>query len=145
MADLGALIKSGESLITNSSFTNKNEFNEASKKATVEQSGIKIANNREPAFIDDSKQLDSESERKALIDEVKENLEKLNQYIPVTSTNLKFEFDEEGEPPIIKVYDKESEKVIREIPSEEFREVAKALDEFADKLNNKGLLLNQTA
>ncbi|CAH9051368.1 hypothetical protein PSEHALCIP103_00389 [Pseudoalteromonas haloplanktis] len=143
MADLGAIIKSGENFTTNSSFTNKSELNEASKKAAVEQTGIKIAH-REPALVDDSKQLDSESERKALIDEVKENLEKLNKYIPVTATNLKFEFDESGEPPIIKVYDKESEKVIREIPSEEFREVAKALDEFADKLNNKGLLLNQT-
>ena len=144
MADLGGIIKSSENFTANSSFTNKNELNEASKKATVEKAGTKIAG-REPALVDNSQQLDSESERKALIDEVKENLEKLNQYIPVTSTNLKFEFDENGEPPIIKVYDKESEKVIREIPSEEFREVAKALDEFADKLTNKGLLFNQIA
>jgi flagellar protein FlaG len=42
------------------------------------------------------------------------------------------------------VFDKTSEEVIREIPTEEFREVAKALDEFADKLTSKGLLLNQT-
>ncbi|WP_165723543.1 MULTISPECIES: flagellar protein FlaG [Pseudoalteromonas] len=144
MADLGAIIKSSENYPTNSSLPNKNELNEASKKATVEEDGIKIAG-REPVLVNGSQQLDSESERKALIDEVKENLERLNKYIPVTSTNLKFEFDEKGDPPIIKVYDKESEKVIREIPSEEFREVAKALEEFADKLANKGLLLNQTA
>ena len=144
MADLGGIIKSSENFTANSSFTNKNELNEASKKATVEKAGTKIAG-REPALVDNSQQLDSESERKALIDEVKENLEKLNKYIPVTATNLKFEFDEQGDPPIIKVYDKESEKVIREIPSEEFREVAKALEEFADKLANKGLILNQTA
>ncbi|MFU2508120.1 flagellar protein FlaG [Pseudoalteromonas sp. ASV78] len=143
MADLGALIKSSENFTTNSTFINKNELNEASKKATVEQASKKIAG-REPALVDDSQQLDSESERKALIDEVKENLEKLNKYIPVTSTNLKFEFDEQGDPPIIKVFDKTSEEVIREIPTEEFREVAKALDEFADKLTNKGLLFNQT-
>ncbi|MEH6393574.1 flagellar protein FlaG [Pseudoalteromonas sp.] len=143
MADLGALIKSSENFTTNSTFINKNELNEASKKAVIEQTGIKTAD-REPVFVDDSKQLDSKSERKALIDEVKENLEKLNKYIPVTSTNLKFEFDEQGDPPIIKVFDKTSEEVIREIPTEEFREVAKALDEFADKLTNKGLLFNQT-
>ncbi|MBE0379505.1 flagellar protein FlaG [Pseudoalteromonas prydzensis] len=143
MADLGGIIKSSENFTANSSFTNKNELNESSKKAVVEQAGIKTAD-REPVFVDDSKQLDSENERKALIDEVKENLEKLNKYIPVTSTNLKFEFDEQGDPPIIKVFDKTSEEVIREIPTEEFREVAKALDEFADKLTNKGLLFNQT-
>ena len=143
MADLGGIIKSSENFTANSSFTNKNELNEASKKATTEQVGAKIAV-RELALADDSQKLDSESERKALIDEVKENLDKLNKFIPVTATNLKFEFDEQGDPPIIKVLDKTSEEVIREIPTEEFREVAKALDEFADKLTNKGLLLNQT-
>ncbi|WMN59374.1 flagellar protein FlaG [Pseudoalteromonas xiamenensis] len=80
-----------------------------------------------------------------LIAEVKENLEKLNKYIPVTSTNLSFEFDESGDPPFIRVVDKENEEVIREIPSKEFREVAKALDELADKLSGKGLLFNQSA
>ena len=95
--------------------------------------------------VDIDKTLKVEQQGKAdLIAEVKENLEKLNEFIPVISTNLKFEFDEEGDPPIIKVFDKTNEEVIREIPTEEFREVAKALDEFADKLTNKGLLLNQT-
>jgi len=83
-------------------------------------------------------------EDKELFVEVKDNLEKLNEYIPVTSTNLKFEFDYGGDLPIIKVLDKSNDEVIREIPTEEFREIAKALDEFADKLTNKGLLFNKT-
>ena len=83
-------------------------------------------------------------EDKELFVEVKDNLEKLNEYIPVTSTNLKFEFDDGGDLPIIKVLDKSNDEVIREIPTEEFREIAKALDEFADKLTNKGLLFNKT-
>ena len=83
-------------------------------------------------------------EDKELFVEVKDNLEKLNEYIPVTSTNLKFEFDDGGDLPIIKVLDKSNDEVIREIPTEEFREIAKALDEFADKLTNKGLLINKT-
>ncbi len=83
--------------------------------------------------------------KKILIAEVKQNLEKLNDFIPVTSTNLIFEFDEKGDPPIIKVLDRENDEVIREIPTEEFREVAKALEEFADKLSNKGLLFDRTA
>ena len=83
-------------------------------------------------------------EDKELFVEVKDNLEKLNEYIPVTSTNLKFEFDDGGDLPIIKVLDKSNDEVIREIPTEEFREIAKALDEFADKLTNKGFLFNKT-
>lgn len=80
-----------------------------------------------------------------LIAGLKENLNKLNQYIPVTSTNLSFEFDDKGDPPFIRVIDKGNNEVIREIPSEEFREVAKALEELADKLSSKGLLFDQTA
>lgn len=81
----------------------------------------------------------------ALIASLKENLTKLNHYIPVTSTNLSFEFDDKGDPPFIRVIDKGNNEVIREIPSKEFREVAKALDELADKLSSKGLLFDQTA
>ena len=115
-------------------------------KAVIEESkrnkGTELAG-REAIDIDKSRKPEQQ-DKTDLIAEVKENLEKLNEFIPVTATNLIFEFDELGDPPIIKVLDKQSNEVIREIPTKEFREVAKALDEFADKLTNKGLLLNQT-
>jgi flagellar protein FlaG len=79
-----------------------------------------------------------------LVEDVKNNLEKLNQFIPVTSTNLSFEFDDTGGTPFIRVIDKDNDAVIREIPSKEFREVAKALDEFADKLSSKGFIFDKT-
>ncbi|RXF07166.1 flagellar protein FlaG [Pseudoalteromonas sp. PS5] len=94
---------------------------------------------------DTHKAREDEQSKGNLVAEVKQNLEKVNQFIPVTSTNLQFEFDEEGDPPIVKVIDSESNKVIREIPSEEFREVAKALEEFADKVSSRGLLFDETA
>lgn len=84
-------------------------------------------------------------EQELLISDVRSNLEKLNEVLPIAATNLSFEFDETGKPPFIRVIDKGSDEVIREIPSEEFREVAKALEEFADKLVSKGFLFNQTA
>lgn len=84
------------------------------------------------------------NDKQALIDDVKSNLIKLNDFIPLTSTNLSFEFDEKGDPPFIRVIDKDNEEIIREIPSEEFREVAKALDAFADKLTNKGFIFDKT-
>ncbi|MDW7550061.1 flagellar protein FlaG [Pseudoalteromonas peptidolytica] len=88
---------------------------------------------------------DNEQSKSNLVAEVKENLEKVNQFIPVKSTDLQFEFDEKGDPPIVKVIDSDSNKVIREIPSEEFREMAKALEEFADKVSSRGLLFDETA
>lgn len=74
--------------------------------------------------------------------EIEENLEKVYEQAPVSLTNLSFEFVDDSTTPIIKVYDKKNDEVIREIPSEEFREVAKALEELADKLSSKGVLLD---
>ncbi|QUI63000.1 flagellar biosynthesis protein FlaG [Pseudoalteromonas sp. A22] len=85
------------------------------------------------------------SSNEQLISEVKDNLARLNDVIPVTATNLQFQLDEEGDPPVVLVLDKSSNEVIREIPSKEFREVAKALEEFADKLTKRGVLFDRTA
>lgn len=77
--------------------------------------------------------------------EIKDNLQKINDFIPVQSTNLVFEFDELGDPPVVKVVDKGSDEVIREIPSQEFREVAKAIENLADKLtSSSGILFNDS-
>lgn len=139
MSDVNSAHWSAESLTSPSSTSpvNKTDFKneELSKGAEVASLGA--------VDLKKTDQLDSNN-KQSLIAEVKSNLEKLNEYLPVTSTNLVFEFDESGEPPVIKVLDKKSEEVIREIPSEEFREVAKALDEFADKLISKGLLFDKT-
>jgi len=122
--------------------------NSANLKAEIDDikanKGTELAG-REAVDIELVSKQNEQKDKKDLIAEVKQNLEKLNSYIPVTSTNLIFEFDEKGDPPIIKVLDKENDEVIREIPTEEFREVAKALEEFADKLSNKGLLFDRTA
>jgi flagellar protein FlaG len=85
-----------------------------------------------------------ESSKEDLIDEVKSNLTKVGDLFPVNATNVAFEFDENDNQPVVKVIDKASKEIIREIPSEEFREMAKALDEFAEKLTSKGLIFDRT-
>ncbi|WP_419148799.1 flagellar protein FlaG [Pseudoalteromonas 'SMAR'] len=139
MSDVNSTHWSAESLTSPSS---KSLVNNTDLKNEDRSKGAEVA----LLGAVDSKQTDQldSNNKQRLIADVKNNLEKLNEYLPVTSTNLVFEFDESGEPPIIKVLDKKSEEVIREIPSEEFREVAKALDEFADKLISKGLLFDKT-
>ena len=140
MLDLNASQRSNDSLTS----TGNSATLKAEKSAEKENKGTEIAG-RESVDIEQVAKKGEQKDKDELIIEVKQNLEKLNSYIPVTSTNLIFEFDEKGEPPIIKVLDKENDEVIREIPTEEFREVAKALEEFADKLSNKGLLFDRTA
>ena len=139
MNELQASMPSGSSLNLNNSTELRNEELNMETSQAVER-------NEKPA----SSALQSENtsavkNKSELIKEIKENLEKLNQFIPVTSTNLSFEFDEQGEPPVVKVIDSNNEEVIREIPSEEFREMAKALEEFADKVVGKGVLFDKTA
>ena len=140
MIDLNSTQRSNDNLTTGG--------NSANLKAEIDDTkvnkGTEIAG-REPVDIEQVSKQNEQRDKNDLIADVKQNLEKLNSYIPVTSTNLIFEFDEMGDPPIIKVLDKENDEVIREIPTEEFREVAKALEEFADKLSNKGLFFDRTA
>ena len=140
MIDLNSTQRSNENLNTGGNSANlKAEIDDIKANKGTELAG------REAVDIELVSKQNEQKDKKDLIAEVKQNLEKLNSYIPVTSTNLIFEFDEKGDPPIIKVLDKENDEVIREIPTEEFREVAKALEEFADKLSNKGLLFDRTA
>jgi flagellar protein FlaG len=120
------------------SLTSLNSYEHQAKEAQTKHQ-VDTAAKKQADNSDDSK------DKELLIEEVKSNLEKLNSFIPVASTNLSFEFDENGDPPFIRVMDKDNKEVIREIPSEEFREVAKALEEFTDKLTGKGVIFNQTA
>ena len=140
MIDLNSTQRSNDNLASSGNSANlKAEIDDIKANKGTELAG------REAVDIELVSKQNEQKDKKDLIAEVKQNLEKLNSYIPVTSTNLIFEFDEKGDPPIIKVLDKENDEVIREIPTEEFREVAKALEEFADKLSNKGLLFDRTA
>jgi uncharacterized FlaG/YvyC family protein len=86
---------------------------------------------------------EDEQKQQSITNTLQDNLEKINEFIPITSTNLSFEFSDEGGSAFVRVVDKDSDEIIREIPSEEFREVAKALDELADKLVNKGVLFDK--
>lgn len=105
--------------------------------------GVNIAEQKGDELISLREKQTPAAEKENLFDEIRTNLEKINEFIPVQSTSLVFEFDELGEPPVVKVLDKTSNEVIREIPPREFREMAKALDEVADKLTNtKGVLFN---
>lgn len=97
---------------------------------------------------DNEQQQDSEKSVYAdLIDpeKVKQTLESINRFIPIINTKLVFEFDELGDPPIIKVIDKESNEIIREIPSQDLVKVAKAFSDMVDNLNKAGALINYKA
>ena len=74
--------------------------------------------------------------------QIRDTLEQINKVIPITNTRLVFEFDELGDPPIIKVIDKTNNELIREIPSQDLVKVAQAFSEMADNLTKAGGLIN---
>ena len=77
------------------------------------------------------KQLPSEetiSAMEAKSVEVKEAVSKLNEYVQKTQRDLDFQLDEDSGKTVIKVYDRQSEQLVRQIPNEQALEMAKRLN-----------------
>ncbi|MCG7567668.1 flagellar protein FlaG [Pseudoalteromonas sp. CnMc7-15] len=130
-------------LQSSSTASKKDSLSEAKNEAKQGvQEDIELKTEGDSLVSNESELMQTEQQ---LDEELRESLDKINDFIPIRSTNLVFEFDELGDPPIVKVIDRDSEEVIREIPPKEFREVAKALEEFADKLDNRGVFFDQSA
>ncbi|WP_158682647.1 flagellar protein FlaG [Idiomarina sp. OT37-5b] len=86
------------------------------------------------------KREDSKNDKQSVADVVEE----MNRSDAIRNTSLQFIFEEEGEPLVVKVIDKESGDTIRQIPSELAVKLSKALDEMADKeAERSGFLLDQ--
>jgi flagellar protein FlaG len=59
--------------------------------------------------------------------EVKEAVSKLNEYVQKTQRDLDFQLDEDSGKTVIRVYDRQSEQLVRQIPNEVALEMAKKL------------------
>ncbi len=114
--------------------------NETEDLPVVGKADAKLSSSQDETSAEAEK--DGKSEEIVDNDRIRESLESLNQFIPLVNTNLVFEFDDLNDPPIIKVIDKESKELIREIPSRDLDKVAKAFSEMVDTLNKSGALFN---
>ena len=70
---------------------------------------------------------------------LKEAAEKINDFIESMTTDLQFSFDRDAERMVVKVLSRRDGEVIRQIPSKEALEIAKALDTL------KGLIIRKKA
>lgn len=70
---------------------------------------------------------------------VKQAVEQVNKAVPSFSRNLQFSVDEDTNRNIVRVVDTSTGDVIRQIPSEEILEIAKALDKL------QGMIIRQKA
>lgn len=71
--------------------------------------------------------------------QVEQAVQSANQFFQKISQNLEFSVDQGSGRTITRLVDKETNTVIRQIPSEEMLDIARALDHF------QGLLLKQKA
>ncbi|WP_298438363.1 flagellar protein FlaG [Geobacter sp.] len=74
-------------------------------------------------------------EEKAL----KEAAEKINEFIESMTTDLQFSFDKDAGRMVVRVMSRKDGEVVRQIPSKEALEIAKALDTL------KGLIIRKKA
>jgi flagellar protein FlaG len=71
--------------------------------------------------------------------QVAEALKSINNTIQTLAQNVEFSIDEDSDRAIVKVIDRETKEVIRQMPTKEALEIAKALDRV------QGLLIRQQA
>ena len=72
-------------------------------------------------------------------DDVSHALKSINQAMKDRSQDLEFSIDDDSDRTIVKVVDKSTQEVIRQMPTEEALEIAKALDRL------QSLLVKQSA
>lgn len=72
-------------------------------------------------------------------EELKSAVEKIQSFVNISTSDLNFSIDDESGGTIIKVIDRSTKEVIRQIPSEEMLEMSQALDRL------QGLLVKNQA
>lgn len=70
---------------------------------------------------------------------LRQAVERINQSLPPSNQGIEFSIDEDSERVIVKVVDRETREVLRQMPTQEALEIAKALD------RSQGLLIRLEA
>lgn len=89
----------------------------------------------ETASADNAKAVDAKSNP----EKVRDAVDKVNEFVNLSQTGLEFSVDDDTDTMVVKVLDTETQKVIRQIPSEEVLKIAQALDKL------QGLLVRDKA
>jgi flagellar protein FlaG len=79
------------------------------------------------------------SAKPAAAGDVKQAIEDINKTMGTLAANLEFSYDSDADQVVVKVVNETTSEIIRQMPTEEALEIAKALDKV------QGLLIRQTA
>jgi len=117
-----------------------NNLSPVTANATVQQ-----ASNEAVSLVDQTKemkqsQLEGAGEVSLSADEVANAIRQLNEIASAQSRDLKFSYDEQAGRTIVRVYDSNSQELIRQIPGDEILSIAHQFSQ-----GDKGALLSAIA
>lgn len=110
---------------------------QAASGGTVIDKKAAMLGTQKSEVLRDERQLENaqEPDEKTLTDAV----EKVKRFVQSAASDVSFSVDDESGIRVVKVVDKETKEIIRQMPSKEVVELAKALDKL------QGLMIRQTA
>lgn len=123
---------------TSASLPQRTPLPEASSKAArpiAEQGKLAVA----VKSADTTKSLPAKEENTASVLSVEDAVKRLSSFVASTQSEISFSIDEASGIRVVKIMDTESNKVIRQFPSEEAIKIASALDQL------QGLLIRDKA
>jgi flagellar protein FlaG len=111
---------------------------QASETASV-RDPIKAAQEAVKAEAKVTAEARAKDEQQPRPEELQSALQKIREFVSAAASDISFSIDSDSGRSVVKVIDRSTQEVIRQIPSQEFLEMSKALDRL------QGLLLKNKA
>lgn len=123
---------------------NKGTFTSLSAKDTEHDQVTKLSE-QQGSTTKITKLIDKQAEDKGLEQSLLDSVDKLETLAQLNSKQFKFHIDEQTKSSVVVVTDKETNEVIRQIPSEEVLELASKIDELQEQIFGQplGVLFDQ--
>lgn len=123
---------------------NKDTFTSLNAKDAVHDQVTKLSEQQD-STTKITKLIDKQAEDKGLEQSLLYSVEKLESLAKLNSKQFKFHIDEQTSSSVVVVTDKETNEVIRQIPSEEVLELASKIDELQEQIFGQplGVLFDQ--
>lgn len=123
---------------------NKDTFTSLNAKDAVHDQVTKLSE-QQGSTTKITKLINKQAEDKGLEQSLLYSVEKLESLAKLNSKQFKFHIDEQTSSSVVVVTDKETNEVIRQIPSEEVLELASKIDELQEQIFGQplGVLFDQ--
>lgn len=114
-------------------------LNEKADSKPIRPPGETQANAADSAAVGGKQDVNRPNAKEPAPEDTRKALDDINKFVHQVTSDITFSIDEDTGKSIIKVVDRQTNEVIRQIPAQEVVEIAKALDKL------QGLLIKQSA